>query len=453
MLIFLLTSVFFLLLWWWMIRRPIRGLIRVIEEAPSKDFLNRASVGRHLIGQLAQSFNGLLEQITSLNAFKIQTERQLIRAEEELKYKEVLEGKNRIIEKTNEDLEARLKELSLLYDFSREITATLESEDLYNILEDFLGERLGFREFVFLVYEEEEAQLVVRVARGFPEPSRIRGMTFRAGEGITGRVLQQGSLVYLADTGLNRDYLYYKGERREDGSFLSLPLLFRRKVVGVLNMFRPGRHRFSEAEIRFLNTLAVELAIAVVNSRLYSKTRELSVRDELTELYNRRHFQEVLPLEIKRAQRFQKPLTLLMLDIDYFKKYNDRHGHLAGDELLKEFVRIVNSRTREVDFFARFGGEEFALILHNTSREDGFRVAEKLRALVGQHDFPVGPENPPERMTVSIGLSAYPDDAESMEDLLDAADIALYEAKGAGRDRVAVYEKPVSTAQGRHHLL
>lgn len=454
-----LSCLIFILLCRWFVDRPIQELTHVITSAPSKDFLTRAPVrASDVIGRLAQSFNRLLERITTLDAFKMETERQLIMAQEELKYKAALEDKSRIIEKTNQELASRLKELSILYDFSGEVSMTLELDEIFNIVEHFLGDRLGFGEFAFLVYEEEGQHLVVKVARGFADQARVRGMSFRANEGITGRVLTKGETVYLADTGLDPTYLYYKGEKREDGSFLSIPLVFRKNVVGVLNFFRRGRDRFSGGENQFLNTLAVELAIALVNAKLYSRTRELSVRDELTQLYNRRHFQEVLPLEIKRAQRFNKPLTLLMIDIDHFKNFNDSYGHLAGDERLKEFVHLVSSRVREVDFFARFGGEEFVLLLPNANKQEGTLVAEKIRALVSGHSFtiPAGAKelkSLPEKLTVSIGVASYPEDAEMMEDLIDAADVALYAAKGAGRNQIAVYQLTFSgAAQGRRQL-
>ena len=427
------SLVVFVLLTRWFVDRPIEELIQVVTTAPARDFLSRAPVhGEDVVSRLAQSFNRLLERITTLDAFKIETERQLIMAQEELKYKEALEEKNRA--------------LFLLYEFSQQVSMTLELDELYNVVENFIGDRLGFREFAFLVYEEENQSLVVRVARGFADQARVRGMSFRAGEGITGRVLSKGELVYLPDTRQDLEYLYYKGEKREDGSFLSIPLIFKKKVVGVLNMTRPGVDQFSEEEIRFLNTLAVGLAIALVNANLYSRTKELSVRDELTQLYNRRHFQEVLPLEIKRAQRFKKPLCLLMIDIDYFKKYNDRYGHLAGDELLKEFVHLIASKIREVDFFARFGGEEFVLVLPNTPKSDGVKVADKLRMIIRDHKFSGNGKNS-DRLTVSIGVASYPDDARTMEDLVDVADIALYQAKGAGRDQVVGHQSEGKTSE------
>lgn len=440
----LLTSIVLVTLWHFLINRPLQNLIDLMDEAPSNNFLMRAPRNvKGVIGRLYQGYNRLLERITTLDAVNLESERELSLIQEKLKLKEALE--------------ARLKELWLLHEFSQKVSATLEVDELYNVVEAFIGDHLGFHEFALLVLEEEElsaghdtqpAKLVVKVARGFKDEKKVLGMSFRAGEGITGRTLQKADMIYIPDTTHSEDYLHYKGEKQEDGSFLSMPLIFKKKVVGVLNMFRKGADAFSHDEIQFLNTLTVELAIAVVNAKLYSKTRELSVRDELTQLYNRRHFQDTLPLEIKRSQRFQKPLSLLMIDIDYFKKFNDRYGHLAGDECLKEFVRVVNARIREVDFFARFGGEEFVLILPSTSKHDGIVVAEKIATLIREHLFRT-PDGKFERLTTSIGLAAYPDDAKYVEELIDAADIALYEAKNGGRDRVVAYEIPKKVSSGR----
>ncbi|MBI3541362.1 MAG: GAF domain-containing protein, partial [Deltaproteobacteria bacterium] len=232
----LFSSVVFIFLSRWFIDGPIAELIQVMANAPTKEFLVRAPVrGGDIIGRLAQSFNRLLEQITTLDAFKIETEERLIMAQKELKYKEALEGKNQIIEQTNQELQVRLKELSRLFDFSLQISAILELPDLCNILEHFMGEVLAFKEFTFLVSESEGEGLVVKAAKGFSHEAKVQGMSFRPGEGITGRVLLKRQSIYLPDTRREPDFLYYKGERREDGSFLSIPLVFKEKVVGALN--------------------------------------------------------------------------------------------------------------------------------------------------------------------------------------------------------------------------
>ncbi len=169
---------------------------------------------------------------------------------------------------------------------------------------------------------------------------------------------------------------------------------------------------------------------------------ELSVRDELTQLYNRRHFQTILPLEIKRCERFSKQLSLLMIDLDFFKNFNDRFGHPAGDACLKEFSKLVNSRIRQIDFFARFGGEEFVIVLPGTPKADARMAAEKIRALVKDHRFVVPGSKDKVSLTVSIGVASYPENGTTMESLVKSADAAMYEAKGTGRDRV-VTKRPL----------
>lgn len=438
----LLTLLNFTFLSYFFVDRPLKELIAIMATAEKRDFLARAPVrSTDIIGQLAKSFNHLLERITILDAFKIETERELISAQEELKYKKTMEENSRLIEKTNLELQDRLKELSLLHEFSQKITSTLEVDELSHILSAFIVKTLEFKEFVFLVLDEQEKTLTVRAAEGFDESSGVYAMSFHPGEGITGRVWKQKKTDYIPDTRMERHYLYYKGENRQDGSFLSIPLVFKNRVQGVLNFFRPGFNSFSPEEIQFLNTLAVEIGIALVNVKLYSKTRELSVRDELTQLYNRRHFQTVFPLEIKRAQRFGKSLSLLMMDLDHFKKYNDSHGHLEGDECLKEFANLILGNIREVDFFARFGGEEFVLVLPNTPKEDAVKVGEKLRLAVRERPFHKAESQPRGNLSVSMGVSSFPEDGVAMEEIIDAADIALYQAKGAGRDHVLGYQK------------
>ncbi len=252
----------------WFVDRPLSRLMKVMEEAPAKDFLVRAPVeGDDVIGRLSRSFNHLLERMTTIDAFKIDTERRLDAAQRDLAFKAALEEKSRIIEKTNKDLEARVKELSLLHEFSQHVSSTLDLSELCGLTEAFLVGNLGVQEFALLIFDETTSRLVVKSAHGFADKQGVLGMTFGAGEGISGRVLTNGEMIYIPDTTRSAEYLHYKGQKREDGSFLALPLVFKKKVVGVLNLFRQSIDAFSMEEIRFLQTMAVELTIAVVNAK------------------------------------------------------------------------------------------------------------------------------------------------------------------------------------------
>ncbi|MDO8518802.1 MAG: GGDEF domain-containing protein, partial [Deltaproteobacteria bacterium] len=182
-----------------------------------------------------------------------------------------------------------------------------------------------------------------------------------------------------------------------------------------------------------------QVAIAYSRTMLYMKTKELSVTDDLTGVFNRRHFQQVLRMEWKRASRFERPLSLLMIDADHFKSFNDRFGHLVGDKILKQLAQLLLRNVREVDAVARFGGEEFVVVLADTELKDAVAVAEKLRKLVETgEDLPDGVDF--DGLTVSIGVSSYPEMADSEEELINTADLALYQAKGTGRNRVKGYE-------------
>ena len=169
-----------------------------------------------------------------------------------------------------------------------------------------------------------------------------------------------------------------------------------------------------------------------------TKLRKLAVTDGLTGLFNYRAFRRQLHLEIQRSKRFNLPVTLLMMDIDFFKEYNDRFGHPNGDRVLQRFAQILYNNVREVDCLARYGGEEFALILPGTEKKSAKIAAEKLRRLIEQTPFPMEKKLPKGRVTMSIGGASYPEDTQEEEELIRLSDQALYKAKNSGRNRTVL---------------
>jgi diguanylate cyclase (GGDEF)-like protein len=176
-------------------------------------------------------------------------------------------------------------------------------------------------------------------------------------------------------------------------------------------------------------------------SQLYDQVRKLSITDPLTSLYNRRFLMEKLSTEIDRCQRYRRSLSLMMADIDHFKKYNDTHGHQRGDELLRlvadEFHRLV----RKPDFVARYGGEEFAVVMPETGSKEAFHLAERIRESIGMLAVPGSGPQADNSITVSIGISELPSHATDMTSLIQEADDALYRAKSEGRNRVVTCGK------------
>jgi diguanylate cyclase (GGDEF)-like protein len=251
------------------------------------------------------------------------------------------------------------------------------------------------------------------------------------GQGVAGTVAATGRAMVLASPAGNG------GTEAAATSQVSVPLLAQGKVLGVLSLYdREDGAPFTLGDAEGLTTFAVQAAVAIENVQLHAEAERLSVTDPLTGAWNYRYFKRRFEQEIERSRRFGRVLALLMLDIDHFKSVNDRFGHQRGDEVLVELARRVTGSVRDIDTFARYGGEEFVLILPETNLEGGLAVAEKLRLATRRTRFCAGDKDPGIPLTVSIGAACFPEHATSPEELLRAADEALYEAKLQGRDRV-----------------
>lgn len=426
----------------YLVEHPLNSIRDIMKQSEKRHFLLRIPVKtKDVIGDLALAFNHMLEKITRLDAFKMETERELIIAQEELKYKKALEEKTKMIEEANKALEIKVQEQSLLYDIARMLTSTIEKDILFHIIAEALTTKLGIHEFVLLLYNDEKQVLEVQTVVGIENEEELKKITFSIGEGISGKVVRDRQCIYIEDTRQEPGYLYYKGMKTEDGSFLSLPIITQEKLLGVLNLTRPKPNAFSKEEIQLLEAACSQIAISLMNAKLYERMKEISILDELTQVYNRRYFHQMLPREIIRAKRFRKAVTLLMIDIDHFKKYNDANGHIEGDIVLREFAQLIPHCLREVDFWARYGGEEFAVILPSTPKAASKIVMEKILEAVTKHNFPKCKCLPKGRLTVSIGAATYPTDAKDMKGLINRADYTLYEAKRNGRNRYELYKK------------
>jgi diguanylate cyclase (GGDEF)-like protein len=193
---------------------------------------------------------------------------------------------------------------------------------------------------------------------------------------------------------------------------------------------------FDREDAETLSSFAGQASVAIENVLLHQETRQLSITDGLTGVWNRRYLEMTLRKEIERAQRFGRPLSVLMLDIDRFKRVNDKHGHQRGDEVLIEVTRRILGEIRSnIDVVGRYGGEEFVILLPETPSGGARVVAEKIRNSMRGTPF-ISSSGEPVSVTVSMGISTYPEDGASSEELLGRADSAMYRAKAEGRDRV-----------------
>jgi diguanylate cyclase (GGDEF)-like protein len=218
----------------------------------------------------------------------------------------------------------------------------------------------------------------------------------------------------------------------ETKSEMCVPLIFFGEKLGVLALDRAGDNGFDQDEIQPLESVADICAAAIQNANNFERMKELAYVDGLTGIFNRRYFEMRIAEELERAVRFMGRMSVIMVDIDHFKRLNDEFGHLLGDEVLRGVSTILKQHLRKVDMVSRYGGEEFAIIIPETTGANALVVAEKLRRQIESHPFP----GVPRPVTISCGVADYPSHGNIRDELVAAADGALYQAKQAGRNRV-----------------
>jgi diguanylate cyclase (GGDEF)-like protein len=209
-------------------------------------------------------------------------------------------------------------------------------------------------------------------------------------------------------------------------------------VTGVLQLYRTDLSaHFTAQDIELLTLFCGQVAVALENTRLYEEIQQVAIRESLTGLYNRRGLFEVGLREIDRAARYQRPLSVCMLDIDHFKTVNDTYGHLVGDEVLASLGKTLSESLRSMDVVGRYGGEEFVILAVENEAESADRLAERLCRMISGNPFATSAGVV--RVTVSIGVATLSEGISDMPGLLQAADHALYQAKGLGRNQVMHY--------------
>lgn len=288
------------------------------------------------------------------------------------------------------------------------------------------------------VFDEGSGEMYLGSARGFSKDFSKEMRWSLRGRGLTSYILNQTEPVVISDVanykGFDNPVMIKEGVE----SLVAVPLAAEGRIVGILYVddFRP--REFTAREVSILTLLANYAAFAIERATLLEETRLRSITDDLTKLYNHRHFIQMLNQEVERSARYGRPVALAMIDIDFFKNYNDTYGHLEGNAVLKEVARALTLRSRQVDVVARYGGEEFAVIMPETDKANAVAMAHRLRSLVEKHAFPREASQPGGHLTISLGVACHPDDAGDPVDLMARADEALYRAKHEGRNKVCV---------------
>jgi diguanylate cyclase (GGDEF)-like protein len=222
-------------------------------------------------------------------------------------------------------------------------------------------------------------------------------------------------------------------------SHLTLPLAVEGEIIGCISLNSDKSNAFEAQDLQFFSVIGYQMAATLKHFQRFSSVRNMATYDTLTSLHNRRYFDERLALETQKAFRSGGPLSLIMVDIDHFKKVNDTFGHTEGDKVLREISYLLRTSVRKKDVVARYGGEEFVLILPEAGAEESLAIAERIRQTVEMKPFDVGAVKL--KLTVSLGISRFPDDRPgTKEELVRMADLALYDAKRAGRNQVRSFQ-------------
>ncbi|MFQ5407828.1 MAG: diguanylate cyclase [Anaerolineales bacterium] len=316
------------------------------------------------------------------------------------------------------------------------LAMSLELDDVLAALLTYLGKLVPYESALVMLLEPEN-KLVIRATRGFVGDEKTRvsvGTEVAIGDYPHLELLivtREGLL--MQDTHSHTEWKRMPGAGRVR-SWLGVPLMTSGSVIGVYSAHASQPNVFDEQHLRLAEVLAAQAAFAVQNAQLFDQVQHLARTDSLTGINNRRHFFELAEREFERARRYHRPLSVLMLDLDHFKEINDLHGHLVGDEILREVAALCLQNLRDADILGRYGGEEFAMLLPEAELDEARNAAERIRRRIG--GAPILTRGVSVTVTVSIGVVVLQEGVADVLALIEAADAALYAAKDTGRDRV-----------------
>jgi diguanylate cyclase (GGDEF)-like protein/PAS domain S-box-containing protein len=342
--------------------------------------------------------------------------------------------------KTAEDeLRIRAHLFAGLAEFAATVNAIREPERLAEVLVEAMSKVVASQSVIIALLDRADGKYYVRSICGL-SPATI-GSVVKAGEGTTGRTISEETMIFTEPGSPNQVNSALQAYM-PPGLFrtVGVPLLHEGLVLGAISIARPDTEPpFSLPEREVLALLGAHTALALANARLSAEVSALAIHDGLTGLYNRRHFDFALKLALARAKRrlVNKTLAAIMFDLDHFRDFNERYGHLGGDALLRHFAGLLGARLRAADIVARYGGEEFVAILEDCSLADAERLAEDVRRDL-EESFVIDAKGRKMQATVSAGCACLDPLEPTVEALIGAADLALYEAKRAGRNQVVL---------------
>lgn len=332
------------------------------------------------------------------------------------------------------DLEQAHKKLAALYSITSVVQRTISLPEIFGEIITGLTQQLGYVNAAIFLLDEDKGTLSIEAHKGY-----IDGIVVPLSQGVIGYAARTRELTYVPD--ISEDARYIPGTSNAM-SEIAVPLIVDDAVIGVLDVEVPEGRNIKDYDLDLLRSLGSQIALTIAHAKHVANVQVQAITDSLTSLFNYRYFRTAVEQEFKRAIRYERPLAMLMVDIDNYKHYNDTNGHRMGDEVLRKVADILRLSVRDVDIVSRYGGEEFAILCPETFVDEAKIIAERIRHNIERYPFPHRETQPGGVLTVSIGVSEFPRDAENVDALIDHADIALYGAKRFTKNCVRVYGNP-----------
>ncbi len=339
----------------------------------------------------------------------------------------------------NAELKRQVERLSLFHEVGKALFSTLDLQKILQTIMEKISDLLQPDTWSLLMLDDKTQELYFEIAIG-TGADKLKDIRLRMGEGIAGWVAQTGEPVLVEDVRRDERFTSRIDEltHTDTRSVVCVPIKGRERVLGVIELVNClGRESFTKDDIPILKSLADYAAIALENARYVQRIHELTITDDCTALYNARHLNFVLDAEIYRSNRYGYEFSVIFIDLDHFKQVNDIHGHLVGSKLLWLIGDLIKNNLRMIDYAFRYGGDEFVILLPQTSKENALMVVRRIKDLLNSKIF-FGEEGMNVRVTASFGLASFPADGRTRKEILRMADEAMYMVKNTTRNNIAL---------------
>ena len=336
-----------------------------------------------------------------------------------------------------DEMRIEAREFHSFYNFTKELNSSLDIELMLDAALEF-SSKIVETDLSAIALNEDGGNLKFIKAKGKKEVELVESKN-DLDDTILSRIMKQEKPFHFnREMKVKEVYHDFPGPLLQMGTFLAIPLILGGEPIGLYLTARLRHEPFTSYEIRLFEAMSAHLSAAISNATMYKKMENMAITDGLTGLNNHRYFQERLGLEMERSDRYKDKISLILTDIDFFKKVNDGYGHPAGDAIIKGVAGILQDAIRNIDLAARYGGEEFTVILVNTDKKEALKIGQRIRTTIEKTKFDIG-EGKTLKITMSMGIAVFPTDAVSKPELISKADETLYLAKTEGRNKTYAY--------------